>query len=315
MKDTQDQFHSDQIKTLFDSYKQSIDKLIEENIENLGNSSPLRDACEYSLKNGGKRFRPALVYLISTSLNPDVDVSMAALAIEYLHTASLIADDLPCMDNDDERRGKPSLHKVYDESIALMASYALIAAGYGCIAKNAVNLAKLDVCHAKNADEICRLALENVSHNSGLNGATGGQFLDIFQKDASLKNIEEVIFKKTVSLFEISFILGWLFGGGDIAKIDNVKKAAFHFGMAFQIADDIDDMQQDVINGRKINMASCIGKENAIDLCNKHIRDCKDVLEILALNTPKILAVLGYLQALLPSKPILSIFSKGDNVC
>lgn len=315
MEDTKDLLSADQLQAIFDGYKLSIDRLITENIKNLGEESPLRDACEYALKNGGKRFRPALVYLISTSLNPSIDVSQAALAIEFLHTASLIADDLPCMDDDDERRGSPSLHKVYDESIALMASYALIAAGYGCIAKNASDLSKSSAEHAKNANEICRLALENVSHNSGLQGATGGQFLDIFPKDASLKTIEEVILKKTVSLFEISFVLGWIFGGGDISKIDDVKKAAFHFGMAFQIADDIDDMQQDVINGRKINMANCIGREGAIDLCNKHIRECKNLFEALSLNTPQILAVLGYLKALLPPKPIISIFSKGENVC
>jgi len=135
MKNTKAQQDADQLQATFDSYKQTIDKLIDDNIKDLGDENPLRDACEYALKNGGKRFRPALVYLISTSLNPDVDVSQAALSIELLHTASLIADDLPCMDDDDERRGRPSLHKVYDESIALLASYALIAAGYGCIAK------------------------------------------------------------------------------------------------------------------------------------------------------------------------------------
>jgi len=124
-----------------------------------------------------------------------------------------------------------------------------------------------------------------------------------------------VILKKTVSLFEISFVLGWLFGGGAIAKIEDVKKAAFHFGMAFQIADDIDDMMQDTFNGRKINMANCIGKEGAIDLCHLHIRECKNLFKQLDISNVKTLAVLSYLEALLPPKPILSIFSKGENVC
>lgn len=249
---------SDSIGQIIEKYKLLVDQTIAVNIEKLGSKSKLRDVCEYALKNGGKRFRPALVFMIAEALDQNVDVTNAALAIEYFHTSSLIADDLPCMDDDDMRRNKPSVHKVYGESTALLASYALIAAGYECIANNARQI--------ENGASICLLALENSTYNTGLNGATGGQYLDVFPPNLSIEVVREVICKKTVSLFEISFVFGWLFGGGNLDKLDDVKTAAYHFGMAFQIADDIGDTKQDLENGRKINIANIIGIDESVKM-------------------------------------------------
>ena len=173
------------------------------------------------------------------------DVSQAAMGIEFFHTASLIADDLPCMDNDDERRNKPTTHRVYGESAALLATYALISAGYACLAKNAHAIKHSRHPFAHQSDHLCVLALENATYNTGLCGATGRTILRFNTPNLSLPLIEEVIQKKTVTLFEISFVLGWLFGGGELNQLDLVKKSAAHFGMAFQIADDLDDMEQD----------------------------------------------------------------------
>ena len=107
-------------------YRDKIEQEIAKSIVAFGEKTKLRDACEYALTNGGKRFRPLIVLLIAEALGHGMNVYPSALSVEFFHTASLIADDLPCMDNDDERREKPSLHKVYGESIALLASYALI---------------------------------------------------------------------------------------------------------------------------------------------------------------------------------------------
>ncbi|MBA3957323.1 MAG: polyprenyl synthetase family protein [Parachlamydiaceae bacterium] len=254
-------------------YQEKISAALDRKINTLGPKNTLRDACEYALSNGGKRFRPALVYLIADGLGNKHDVTEAALAVELFHTASLIADDLPCMDNDDERRNKPSLHKVYGETVALLSSYALIAAGYECLAKNSQSL------NNPNADKICVLALENATHNTGLLGATGGQFLDVYPTDLSLTGQRDVINKKTVSLFEISFVLGWLFGGGDLAKLHLVKKAAAHFGMAFQIADDIDDQTQDLINHRKINIANATNVNQATKMFHVETQQFLETLQ------------------------------------
>lgn len=271
---------------IFLPYKTHVEDLIEKNIPLIGDKTELRDACEYALKNGGKRFRPALVFLVAEALGFAADVSQAALGVEFFHTASLIADDLPCMDNDDERRDKPSLHKVYGETKALLASYALIAAGYECLSKNAREIEKSSHAFANNSAKICLLALENAGKNTGLQGATGGQFLDIFPPDLSVKTLQEVIYKKTASLFEISFVFGWLFGGGDFASLDVVKKAALHFGTAFQIADDFGDAAADAQNGRKINAVNILGWNFAKDKCQYEIAQFRKALKTLKLTSP-----------------------------
>jgi geranylgeranyl diphosphate synthase type II len=245
--------------TLLEPYQLLTEKKIRENIKNFGEKSPLRDACEYSLTTGGKRFRPALVFMIAKELGFNYEVTPAALGVEFFHTASLVADDLPCMDNDDLRRNRPAVHKVYGESTALLVTYALIAAGYEAISRNTIHLRGQN----PQADAICQLALENAAHNTGFFGATGGQYFDINPKDLTQKSIRQMIHWKTVSLFEIAFVFGWLFGGGNPAKLDAVKKCASHFGLAFQIADDFDDILQDKKSDRKGNMVLALGKSEA----------------------------------------------------
>jgi geranylgeranyl diphosphate synthase type II len=272
-------------------YKKIIEQKIVENMPAFGPKNPLRDACEYVLTNDGKRFRPALVYMIADALGHKADVTQAALAIEYCHTASLVADDLPCMDDDDLRRNRPSAHKAFGEDMALLVSYALIAASYGCLEKNSRVIKDSDLPFAKRADSICVLALENASFNTGLFGATGGQFVDLYPPDLSLETIRDVLHKKTVSLFEISFVFGWLYGGGDPARLDDVKKAAGHFGMAFQIADDIDDLDQDIKNGRKVNMAAVFGLESAKNMVKEEIAGYNSTLKSLKIATPTLLSL------------------------
>jgi len=276
---------AEEIAKVLYPYKNCIEHEIKANISSFGSKTKLRDACEYALMNGGKRFRPALVLIVAEALGHNVDVKNAALAVEFFHTASLIADDLPCMDNDDERRNQPSAHKAYGETTALLASYALIAAGYECLAKNAAIIKKASLPFSIKSDYLCVLALENATYNTGLCGATGGQFLDIFPPELSINTLRDIIHKKTVSLFEISFVFGWLFGGGEVALLNKVKEAASHFGMAFQIADDLEDLAQDAKNGRKVNMAAVCGEKAAVDMFHEEIRQLKHTLKELHLNS------------------------------
>ncbi|MBY0529992.1 MAG: polyprenyl synthetase family protein [Rhabdochlamydiaceae bacterium] len=252
----------------------------------MGEKTKLRDACEYALTNGGKRFRPLIVLLVAEALEMGLNVVEAALSVEYFHTASLIADDLPCMDNDDERREMPSLHKVYGESIALLASYALITAAFEKIHRNALVMRESGAPFAQASDRACMLALESATHCSGILGATGGQFHDLFPPNHNLETVKQVIYQKTVTLFEVSFIFGWVFGGGDVSKLDLVKKAAYHFGMAFQTADDLGDMLQDEKKQREISIARLIGKERALAFFEEEMRHLNKLLEELKLLTP-----------------------------
>lgn len=284
-------------KEHFIQCKKAIEEKILQCIETFGEKTKLRDAVEYALTNGGKRFRPLIVLMVAEGLGHQLDVFEAALSVEFFHTASLIADDLPCMDNDDERRDKPSLHKVYGETIALLASYALITSAFEAIHKNYKIMANSSF--AKKADQVCSLALESAAHCSGILGATGGQFLDLYPPALSVEAIKDVIYKKTVTLFEVSFVLGWLFGGGDIQLLEKVKKAAYHLGMAFQIADDLGDIIQDEKKEKEISMVSCVGKEKAYAFFLEEMEAFQISLKNLSIFTPsfKRLSDQLYLQA------------------
>jgi geranylgeranyl diphosphate synthase, type II len=267
---------------LLEGYRQKFEKELSLAIHRFGEKNPLRDACEYALVSGGKRLRPLVVMMTADSLGHGLDVSPAALGVEFFHTASLIADDLPCMDNDDFRRNRPSLHKAFGEATAILASYTLIAEGYGGIHLNG-ELMKGDARFARQASEASLLCLAAATRCAGMQGATNGQFLDLFPPDSTWKTIQKVIVQKTATLFEISFYFGWLFGGGNPMLLENLRMCAFHLGMAFQIADDLDDLAQDETTG--VNIVSVLGKEKAISLFEREIALFRNSLEKLGLWT------------------------------
>jgi len=254
-------------------------------IERFGKKTKLRDACEYALTNGGKRFRPLIVLMVSDALGNGLDVRDAALSVEFFHTASLIADDLPCMDNDDERRDKPSLHKVYGETIALLSTYALMTAAFEAIHKNSLSLKKSPAPFGERANEACSLALECAARCSGISGATGGQFLDLYPPTLTVEAIKDVIYKKTVTLFEVSFVFGWLFGGGDISSLDRVKTCAYHLGMAFQIADDLGDVLQDEKKEKEISIVKKVGMEKSYEFFLEEMASFEACLKDLSIYT------------------------------
>ena len=252
-------------------YKDRVEKEVLEFIQSIGEQSKLTEACSYVLTNAGKRLRPIIVMLIAEAIGKGNDVMPAALSVELFHTASLIADDLPCMDDEIERRSKPALHLAFNESTALLASYTFISAGYGLLEKNTSGLIYKNKINENIANKLCALSLKEISKVAGIHGATGGQFLDLFPPDSSAETIFKIIEQKTVSLFEISFVLGWIFGGGELSKLDKIKECAHHFGLAFQIADDINDLQQDIENGNRINIVRALGEDSAYSIFHKEL--------------------------------------------
>jgi geranylgeranyl diphosphate synthase type II len=128
------------------------------------------------------------------------------------------------------------------------------------------------------------LALQNAAYNTGMQGATGGQLLDLYPPDLSLSTLRRVVQMKTSSLFELSFVLGWLYGGGDLALLPDVKRAAAHYGLVFQIADDLEDLEQDKKNGRTVNFALALGKECAEKLLSEEQVTLCSCLKILGLD-------------------------------
>lgn len=280
-------------------YLGRIEEEMRKSIEEMGEANGLREACEYALTNGGKRLRPILVLLIAESLGLGLDVWPAALSVEFFHTASLIADDLPCMDDDDMRRNRPSLHKVYGESIAILASYTLIASGYGGIYLNSKKMKQHPLLGQK-ADEAAVLCLEAATRCAGLRGATNGQFLDLYPPDSNLETIRKIIYQKTITLFEISFVFGWLFGGGKAELLPKVQKCAAHLGMAFQIADDLQDSAQDDSQQSSINIATICGKEKATQFFEEELELFESCLKELSLWNVSFQKVIEWLRHLVP---------------
>ena len=267
--------------SLLKPLKNTFESFLEKNILRLGNQGKLRDACEYALLNGGKRVRPLIVMMVSNAVGKDWNVLEACLSVEYFHTASLIADDLPCMDNDDFRRNKPALHKIHGETTAILASYALISAGYEKILHAAMEMAK----NSERSNEACTLALDAATRCAGISGAVGGQYQDLFPNNISIQEVEDVIYKKTVTLFEIAFIFGWIFGGGSFEKTEEIRKAAYHFGMAFQLWDDIGDVEQD--DEGSVNIAHILGCEGAKKRLDQEVEAFAAQMERLGIWTPE----------------------------
>ncbi|QVL57731.1 MAG: polyprenyl synthetase family protein [Simkaniaceae bacterium] len=281
--------------SLIKPLKETFETFLKRNIVRLGDENILRDACEYALLNGGKRIRPLIVMMVSRALGNELDVLEGGLSVEYFHTASLIADDLPCMDNDDFRRSKPALHKEYGEAVALLASYALISAGYEKIFQSVQVLSRQKEPFRERANEACVIALDAATRCAGISGATGGQFKDLYSEERTLEEAFDIIYKKTITLFEISFIFGWVFGGGSLDQVDRIRETAYHFGMAFQIADDLDDMDQD--DEDSLNVAHLIGKDEANEMFEDEIETFTLKMKKLGILTPEFQQIIDLLKA------------------
>ena len=196
------------------------------------------DSMRYSVENGGKRVRPLLTLLFCDACGGDVKKALpVAEAVEYIHTYSLIHDDLPCMDNDDFRRGKPSNHKVYGEAFALLAGDGLLTAAFERI----TDLHKAGLYSA----DVAVNAVYTLSHLAGSRGMIGGQVIDLINEDNADADIDSLMLMdnlKTGALIEAACVMGCIVAEADEAK----KKAAAEFakkiGLAFQIKDDILDV-------------------------------------------------------------------------
>ncbi len=193
----------------------------------------------YSLLGGGKRIRPFLANEVCLMLGGDVRASMPfAIAVEMIHTYSLIHDDLPCMDDDDMRRGKPSNHKVFGEAYALLAGDALLTNAFSVASSNRF----VDA-------EIVAKAVELIAEAAGDAGMIGGQFIDLEGEIRNLSLDELLVLHnlKTGKMIELSAILGCLAAGYDensreFAKVSSYAKK---IGLAFQIVDDVLDVLGD----------------------------------------------------------------------
>jgi geranylgeranyl diphosphate synthase type II len=241
-------------------------------LQQLNQGDTIAQAMRYSLMAGGKRIRPILCLAAAEAVDgqPE-DVLSAACALEIIHTYSLIHDDLPAMDNDDLRRGKPTCHIAFDEATAILAGDALLTLAFQLL--SSVNISSrtlaatwLDVIHS-------------ISTAAGYCGMIQGQMLDISSegKHLPLEELEAMHILKTSALIEASLRCGAVIGGADRQQIASLEKFAKNIGLAFQVADDILNVEGD---------PKLMGKSTGTD----ELRKKSTYPSILGLNESKALA-------------------------
>jgi geranylgeranyl diphosphate synthase type II len=197
----------------------------------------LKEAIEYSIENSGKRFRPILCLLTAKSLGKDYRAVLpTACAIEFIHTYSLIHDDLPSIDNDDLRRGKPTCHKKFGEDIAILAGDALFAEAFNIIIKYQI------------ADDRTKIKiLEEIAGASGASGMVAGQIVDVFftGKKISKNKLEYIHRNKTGKMITACVRCAAILCGVSSDYLKKFTEYSENLGLAFQITDDILDVTSD----------------------------------------------------------------------
>jgi geranylgeranyl diphosphate synthase, type II len=221
------------LKTFIDENILSIESELISLVEKIQAPAHLKESMLYSLKAGGKRVRPLYVLAVAKSYGIDLNHALTVgAAVEMIHTYSLIHDDLPCMDDDSLRRGKPTNHVVYGEALATLAGDALNTLAFGVIAR-------MDI------DPAIRIELVNMlSVAAGAEGMVGGQILDIEgeKRNLALQELENVHINKTGALLRFSIEAGAVLAGASNEDRAALVNYGHHIGLAFQIQDDILDI-------------------------------------------------------------------------
>ena len=214
--------------------------------------SVVADAMRYSVTAGGKRLRPILCLAAAEAVGGDRSVAMpAACAIELIHTYSLVHDDLPAMDNDTLRRGRPTLHVVAGEGMAILAGDGLLTEAFALLARLPETADPAILSRKLRVSSVVAVA-------AGATGMVGGQALDLDGSSMNADSLRIMHSKKTGALIRASAVAGAIMGGATDTIVDRVDAAAADFGLAFQIVDDILDVE-----GHSAQLGKTAGKDAA----------------------------------------------------
>ncbi|MBI5273508.1 MAG: polyprenyl synthetase family protein [Chlamydiales bacterium] len=250
--------------------------------------SSLFDAARYSLLSDGKRIRAIIPLCITDSalcvIEPFLDV---ACAIELIHTYSLIHDDLPCMDDDDFRRGKPSLHKAYSESTAVLTGDFLLTYAFEILAKQ----------YHLSSEQRLEL-ISSLSSCSGGLGLIGGQILDLYyeEKKLSISTLEMIYEKKTANLFICAFAFGGILIKATTEVMHHLKLIGKHLGILYQYMDDLHDATSDA-KRKKLNYTDRFSKKLLDEKVEFHFNTLEASLHMLPFTIPLIDAFIDQLKA------------------
>ncbi|EOA29679.1 hypothetical protein CARUB_v10015876mg [Capsella rubella] len=265
-----------------------VNKALEEAVPLCEPVLKIREAMRYTLLSGGKRIRPMICLAACELVGGKESTAMpAACAIEMIHASSLIQDDLPCMDDDSLRRGKPTNHKVFGENIAILAVDALIALAI----KHTVESTSSEVPPVR----VLRAVLEIVKA-VGTEGLVAGQAADLagegmsFDNDeAGLEHLEFIHIHKTAALLEAAVVMGAIVGGASDEEIESLRSYARCVGLMFQVVDDVLDVTKsseelgktagkDLISG-KLTYPKVMGVEKSRDYADKLNREAREHLK------------------------------------
>jgi len=252
--------------------------------------SNIHKAIRYSVFAGGKRIRPILTLATAELFGRNAEsVLKTACGIELIHTFSLVHDDLPCIDNDDFRRGKPSNHKVFGEAIALLAGDALLFSGFDLIIENSEN-------KEIKKQSILKL-LKEVSFYVGTENMLGGQVEDVTlnNEDITKESLINLYTKKTAALICLAIRAGAILSGANKEQLKALSKYGENIGLAFQITDDILDIMQDQRDAGKPTYAGKYGIKESKSESERLIKEAKDSLKIFNHKTEALSNIADYL--------------------
>ena len=272
----------------FNEMKKEIHEFSANYFSNKGTyNKVIYDSASYSLNIGGKRIRPILMLLTYSMYKENWrDILEFSSAIEMIHTYSLVHDDLPCMDDDDLRRGKPTNHKVYGENIAVLAGDTLL--------NEAMNL--MMRFSLKNGEKSL-VAAEMIASAAGPEGMIGGQVVDIINegKKISEDELKYMHMNKTGALIKVSIMSGAILGEAPEEDIRKLEKFGENLGLAFQIKDDILDvigstekLGKNVLSDEESNKSNFItmyGLEYCIKECERLTKESIEILDSLSVDT------------------------------
>lgn len=279
----------------FDEIKKKIDKYLKDYFyKREGYNKLLYEAMGYSINVGGKRIRPMLMILTYSIYKSDYEKIMPmAAAMEMIHTYSLIHDDLPCMDNDDMRRGKPSNHKIFGDAVALLAGDGLLNEAFNSMLQ----------CQIESDLKIKVMSI--ISKASSADGMIGGQIVDIINENKKIEKeqLEYMHNKKTGELITASIVSGAIMGGAQECEQNILLEYGKVLGLAFQIQDDILDVEGDKekmgknthMDENKNTFVNVYGLDKCKSMLASLEEQCKELINSLKGDTKKIMEITNML--------------------
>lgn len=272
-------------------FKQSFDKYLDGYLKHVYSYQPITDAYKYSILNGGKRLRPCLTFLGAFAVaprnpnyNPEELVVELAIGIELIHSYSLVHDDLPCMDNDSLRRGKPTTHVKFGAGMATITGDAMLNGAAELMLSALDNDFYMSIPYVKNNYVAQINATKYILNCSGINGMIGGQCLDIkeHEKNPSKADLIRMYKLKTSALLRAALVAGAMRFEADDEIIKAFEKYADNFGIIFQIQDDILDLTSTAEElGKEVNQDKNNNKFTYIDAAGSIENAKKDMFTYL----------------------------------